>query len=68
MTQSEKIQKLIEANSKLRGELFGISGSCAGIAQWTDDERAKENFKKIEERLDSALEIDGKEVDKIIFG
>jgi len=42
MTDNEKILKLIEANSELRSELFGISGACAGIAQWTDDNRAQE--------------------------
>ncbi len=68
MTDNEKILKLIEANSELRSELFGISGACAGIAQWTDDNRAQENFKKIESRIDSALKADNEIVDKIIFG
>ena len=68
MTDREKILKLIEANSALRSEMLGVSGQAQGMAQWADDNNSKDGFKRLEARIDNALEADDKAIDKIIFG
>tara|TARA_Y100001938_G_C8008272_1_gene388559 strand:- start:544 stop:744 length:201 start_codon:yes stop_codon:yes gene_type:complete len=64
MTEQERINKLIEENSKLRGAMLSVSGQALALAQWSDGETAKD-FKRIEARLDQAL-ADSK-FDEIIF-
>jgi len=68
MTDSEKITKLIEANSRLRGEICGVSGQVSGMSMWCNDAEASVWLKKVEGRLDEALKQDDKAVSKIIFG
>ena len=57
MTDQEKqIEHLKDQIFKLRITVQGISGTAAANAEWAKDAFQKEGFKKIERRLDEAVE------------
>ena len=57
MTDQEKqIEHLKDQIFKLRMTVQGISGTAAANAEWAKDAFQKEGFKKIERRLDEAVE------------
>ena len=56
MTEQEQIDHLKDQIFKLRITVQGISGTAAANAEWAKDAFQKEGFKKIERRLDEAVE------------
>ena len=56
MTDQEQIEHLKDQIFKLRMTVQGISGTAAANSEWAKDAFQKEGFKKIERRLDEAVE------------
>ena len=56
MTDQEQIEHLKDQIFKLHMTVQGISGTAAANAEWAKDAFQKEGFKKIERRLDQAVE------------
>ena len=56
MTEQEHIEHLRDQIFKLRMTMQGISGTAAANAEWAKDAFQKEGFKKIERKLDEAVE------------
>tara|TARA_B100001769_G_C21830861_1_gene451255 strand:- start:90 stop:281 length:192 start_codon:yes stop_codon:yes gene_type:complete len=54
--QERQIEHLKDQIFKLRITVQGISGTAAANAEWAKDAFQKEGFKKIERRLDEAVE------------
>ena len=56
MTEQEHIEHLKDQIFKLRIRVQGISGTAAANAEWAKDSFEKAGFKKIEQKLDEAVE------------
>ena len=56
MTEQEHIEHLKDQIFKLRITVQGISGTAAANADWAKDSFERAGFKKIEEKLDQAVE------------
>ena len=56
MTEQEHIEHLSDQIFKLRMTMQGISGTAAANAEWAKDSFEKAGFKKIEQKLDEAVE------------
>ena len=56
MTDQEYIEYLKDEIFKLRIKVQGISGSAAAMAEWAETPLNKSGFKKIERKLDEAVE------------
>tara|TARA_Y100000592_G_scaffold18898_1_gene28878 strand:+ start:849 stop:1037 length:189 start_codon:yes stop_codon:yes gene_type:complete len=56
MTEQEHIEHLKDQIFKLRITVQGISGIASANADWAKDSFERAGFKKIEEKLDQAVE------------
>ena len=56
MTDQEQIEHLKDQIFKLRITVQGISGIASANADWAKDSFERAGFKKIEEKLDQAVE------------
>ena len=56
MTDQEQIEHLKDQIFKLRIAVQGISGIASANADWAKDSFERAGFKKIEEKLDQAVE------------
>jgi hypothetical protein len=56
MTDQEHIEHLKDEIFKLRITVQGISGIASANAEWAKDSFERAGFKKIEEKLDQAVE------------
>ena len=56
MTDQEQIEHLKDQIFKLRITVQGISGIASANANWAKDSFERAGFKKIEEKLDQAVE------------
>tara|TARA_R100001224_G_scaffold104836_1_gene78283 strand:- start:652 stop:843 length:192 start_codon:yes stop_codon:yes gene_type:complete len=54
--QERQIEHLKDQLFKLRIKVQGISGSAAAMAEWAETPLNKSGFKKIERKLDEAVE------------
>ena len=69
MKNHEKIIELEKAANKLRMEIIGVSGQAQAMAMDLNiSTNTAENFKRLEARLDKALEDHSQKTDEIIFG
>ena len=67
--QSEKIIELMQIADQLRAEVIGASGQAQAMAiDLNISTNTAENFKRLEARLDKALEDHSQKTDEIIFG
>ena len=69
MKNHEKITELEKAANKLRMEIIGVSGQAQAMAMDLNISiNTKQNFKRLEARLDKALADHSQKTDEIIFG
>ena len=69
MKNHEKIIELEKAANKLRMEIIGVSGQAQAMATNLNiSAETADNFKRLEARLDKALEDHNEKTDKIFFG